>query len=644
MASYAEYPTTQAHDNNNNDFILYPRQHSVWEYPGTSQTYNPISSYPEPSFGSSGALFDYSFLQAFSSLPRSQDLAGSIQATQQGLKHNLYPHGFTASPAHSAVHSFDANPPVLSSNSDSGASVQSTSSSAMGSPSMNPGHPLVWATNHGLGIIPTIVQPETSGYDVMATNSFNFESIRANDKSSSCVDPHLINTYSPTPYTAAPYTELSVAQSPQSLVFANPPSPSLSQTSVHSVQQQRAPSRAMRKSGSQSPYLRTASWAPYPINATPMPRRPSISSRVSQSSFSDGDSAAKGLCPMPDCGRSFKDLKAHMLTHQPSRPEKCPIGTCEYHLKGFARKYDKNRHTLTHYKGTMVCGFCPGSGSSAEKSFNRADVFKRHLASVHGVDQTAPNSRKRSPTAKPRYGGIEDVRGTCSTCSVTFANAQEFYDHLDECVLRVVQQIEPSEDINQKLLSSVAEDNNVRETMNKHRLSNSIDYTIQSYDEENDFEDDEDDAAAIDDSNDETKSKAGSTNGKNNASDTSRVGLTFSRGGVALSNAAISSRKKRKNYPLAWGCAPEKMKMKKRVLCVYDGPRRLWKDDMMLDSDFEVRMKLPDGDGKSWVTDLDVQTLARAKALHNATDTERGPWIEDGQLRELWDDLDPSTS
>ncbi|KAK5151175.1 hypothetical protein LTR04_006643, partial [Oleoguttula sp. CCFEE 6159] len=479
----------------------------------------------------------------------------------------------------------------------------------MGSPSMNPGHPLAWTTNHGLGIIPTIIQPRNPGYDVMVTNSFNFESIQANDKSSSCVDPHLINPYSPTPYTTAPYTELSVAQSPQTLVFANPPSPALSQTSVHSVQQQRAPSRAMKKSSSQSPYLRTASWAPYPTNATPMPRRPSTSSRVSQSSFSDGDSAAKGLCPMPDCGRSFKDLKAHMLTHQPSRPEKCPIGTCEYHLKGFARKYDKNRHTLTHYKGTMVCGFCPGSGSSAEKSFNRADVFKRHLASVHGVDQTAPNSRKRSPTAKPRYGGIEDVRGICSTCSVTFANAQECYDHLDECVLRVVQQIEPSEDINQKLLSSVVEDNNVRETMNKHRLSNSVDYTYQSYDEENEFEDDEDDAAAVDDSNDETygsrtsssrhvsgkgsiksrkdrkdssvvshvgggstssssvsKPRAGSTNGKNNASDTSRVGLTLSRGGVALPNAATSSRKKRKNYPLAWGCAAEKMKMKKRVL------------------------------------------------------------------------------
>jgi hypothetical protein len=72
------------------------------------------------------------------------------------------------------------------------------------------------------------------------------------------------------------------------------------------------------------------------------------------------------------------------------------------------------------------------------------------------------------------------------------------------------------------------------------------------------------------------------------------------------------------------------MKMKKRVLCVYDGQRRLWKDDMMLDQEFEVRVKL--ADGKSYVTDLDVQTLERAKALHGATEEEKGPWVPDNVI------------
>ncbi|KAK0315350.1 FACT complex subunit [Friedmanniomyces endolithicus] len=86
--------------------------------------------------------------------------------------------------------------------------------------------------------------------------------------------------------------------------------------------------------------------------------------------------------------------------------------------------------------------------------------------------------------------------------------------------------------------------------------------------------------------------------------------------------------KRRKNYPLSWGAAPEKMKMKKRVLCVYEGQRRLWKDDMMLDADNEVRIPLVgEGvDGRAWITDLDVLTLRRAEGVLNATAEEKGPW------------------
>lgn len=65
--------------------------------------------------------------------------------------------------------------------------------------------------------------------------------------------------------------------------------------------------------------------------------------------------------------------------------------------------------------------------------------------------------------------------------------------------------------------------------------------------------------------------------------------------------------------------------MKKRVMTCWDGGRRLVKDDMMLDSEFEVRMALPNvGDG-AYVTDLDVQSLRRADAIHAATEEEKGP-------------------
>ncbi|KAH7412836.1 hypothetical protein BKA64DRAFT_339058 [Cadophora sp. MPI-SDFR-AT-0126] len=123
------------------------------------------------------------------------------------------------------------------------------------------------------------------------------------------------------------------------------------------------------------------------------------------------------------------------------RPEKCPIPTCEYHVKGFERKYDKDQHTLTHHTGTMVCGFCPGSGSAAEKSFNRADVFKRHFVAVHAAVSTPLRSRKVGfgKTTKLLPVNAAGATGKCSTCTKTFSDAQDFYDHIDDCLLRLVQ-------------------------------------------------------------------------------------------------------------------------------------------------------------------------------------------------------------
>ena len=379
------------------------------------------------------------------------------------------------------------------------------------------------------------------------------------------------------------------------------------------------------KAGSQSPYLSSQQYSAYPYP----PRRPSVVSHHSYSSqdnFSSEESREKGRCTYPECGKVFKDLKAHMLTHQNERPEKCPIQTCDYHVKGFARKYDKNRHTLTHYKGTMVCGFCPGSGSAAEKSFNRADVFKRHLTSVHAVEQTPPNSRKKTSgsinSGKKLSGYPPDATGKCSTCSATFSNAQDFYEHLDDCVLRIVQQEEPSEAINARRLAEVEADHAVHETLRNNALPTT---TSNVYSADEDEDEDE-----LDDENDDDFSlrAKSSRKGRGNRNPANGVqksrGLTHSKGGVTLNS---KGRKKRKDYPSSWGCPGSQMKMKKRVLCVFDGARRLWKDDMMLDTDYEVRMKL--GDDKAYVTDLDVQTMRRADGFHNATEEEKGQWIAD---------------
>ena len=285
-----------------------------------------------------------------------------------------------------------------------------------------------------------------------------------------------------------------------------PPSPAASEAS--SQDSHRAGSARFR-SGTTSPYRHAASYQPYPQNLEA--RRFSMASSHSRNSLEspgsnnygfDDDGKERTRCPHPDCGRPFKDLKAHMLTHQSERPEKCPIATCSYHQKGFARKYDKNRHTLTHYKGNMVCGFCPGSGSASEKSFNRADVFKRHLTSVHSVEQTPPNSRKKnsnSSTNKKSSTQAVDATGKCSTCSANFKNPQDFYEHLDDCVLRVVQQEEPSEVINEHHLSGLMNDEDVQETMDRHMIPTATDYFHNTTSFDNDEQDE-----AFDDFKDES--------------------------------------------------------------------------------------------------------------------------------------------
>lgn len=170
--------------------------------------------------------------------------------------------------------------------------------------------------------------------------------------------------------------------------------------------------------------------------------RPSAASAHSQyGQESLHDKTSRGICPIPTCGAHFKDLKAHMLIHQNERPEKCPDPSYQYHTKGFARRYDRNRHVLTHYTGTIVCGLCPGSGTSAEKSFTRVDIFKRHLTSVHGAEQTLPKSRRRANPERSSETANHGGTGECSTCGNTFSRVQDFYDHLDDCMLSDIQDL-----------------------------------------------------------------------------------------------------------------------------------------------------------------------------------------------------------
>ncbi|KAK9578363.1 hypothetical protein V6Z92_009040 [Aspergillus fumigatus] len=530
---------------------------------------------------------------------------------------------------------YSTEPYMSGLSSASGPSIASASSSAIGSPYSCTAHtfPESWVdTNHGIGL-PAAVMDEFFPNEFMGS-SLEADHTYQRKGPDDFVDPSLIQPVHQYPNYSTPiisfpeHSNFSAncgffLQSPDQShlpVAENYSADHLSQTGL-------AVSSPMPNSGphsrSVSIYDRRSS-----ISSTNS-RRSQLSPAASVADFEE--SKEKGRCPHPDCGRVFKDLKAHMLTHQSERPEKCPIVTCEYHVKGFARKYDKNRHTLTHYKGTMVCGFCPGSGSPAEKSFNRADVFKRHLTSVHGVEQTPPNCRKRSPGAssvKKVSDYCQDATGKCSTCSATFSNAQDFYEHLDDCVLRVVQQVEPSEVINQQRLAEVDCDEEVKKTMEKHKLLDA------AGDVDDEPEEDDDDYNEL---NLQLRSSKGAfKSNKANSSLGSRP-IMGNHNAVTKNGKARATISKRRNnrdrYPPSWGCPSSSMKTKKRVLCVFDGQRRLWKDEMMLDNEFEVRLKLPGGAGdgtnrEAYITDLDVETLKRAEGVLSANEDEKGPWLE----------------
>ncbi|KAI9779761.1 MAG: hypothetical protein M1816_003430 [Peltula sp. TS41687] len=470
------------------------------------------------------------------------------------------------------------------------------------------------------------------------------------------VDPSLIQPFrSPTsqsPTPVLPVGEMSELQPPR-LPAHHSISPEPSRSSLANYRR----GSANIKAGSQTPYLHTRTYQPYPSS-----RRHSTSSRLSHtgspitgSGESEGDeSKTRGRCPHPDCGKVFRDLKSHILTHQAERPEKCPIQTCEYSHRGFARRYDRNRHTLTHYKGTMVCGFCPGSGSVAEKSFNRADVFKRHLMSVHHVEQTPPNSRKKSSAGvvsetKRSSSFPRDVTGKCSTCSETFNNAQDFYEHLDDCVLRVVQQEDPGEAINERHLASMDRDEAVIETFRGHALLTDAETIAPTPDmlalreagEDNNERRAREEArlepwprepasyqshfghprgvhSRPGDGNDIGRASAILTGGRTR-------GHVLQRGGIR--GVIKSSKKRRKEYPTSWGCSPEQMRMKRRVFCVFDGSTRLCKDEMMLDRELEVRVSL--GDSGAYVTDLDVETLKRVQAFEKTPEVTEAGWTLD---------------
>jgi hypothetical protein len=88
-------------------------------------------------------------------------------------------------------------------------------------------------------------------------------------------------------------------------------------------------------------------------------------------------------CPYPECREIFKDLKAHMLTHQNARSGKYPSQSY---------KDEKNHGSSSLCNGKMPCTFSTDSGFESTvppESVNGADSFRGHFRSADNFEQAS---------------------------------------------------------------------------------------------------------------------------------------------------------------------------------------------------------------------------------------------------------------
>ncbi|KAK5713278.1 hypothetical protein LTR17_017693 [Elasticomyces elasticus] len=172
MATYAEYQQQTMASNENNDFQLFP-----YTWTG-EQTYLPTTTYDDQGYIYSTASDSYAAQQAYAH-PVQDQFTFNTDSFQPS-KHHLQAPGSTYSPANSASHSFDfQNPPMLSSTSDSGASIQSATSSGMNSPHQQSND---WSQQANMNMLPGIVHHDNVAQDLFATTGLDYETIPVTDK------------------------------------------------------------------------------------------------------------------------------------------------------------------------------------------------------------------------------------------------------------------------------------------------------------------------------------------------------------------------------------------------------------------------------------------------------------------------------
>ncbi|RAL63387.1 hypothetical protein DID88_003811 [Monilinia fructigena] len=232
------------------------------------------------------------------------------------------------------------------------------------------------------------------------------------------------------------------------------------------------------------------------------------------------------------------------------------------------------------------------SGSAAEKSFNRADVFKRHLLQSMLLSKPHRTVGRRLPQTLTMERNSLDMHQMLPESALPVPRPLAMLKTSTSILMTVSSALFNKRSHPRPSTLAVLQKSNKIMMFMKPPPQQRLPVTTNVYSTAED-----DDEEEVDDENDDDYSLRVRTSrkGRQNRNPPNGVqksrGMTHSKGGVTLNT------KGRKKH------------------------------DMMFDTDFEVRIKL--GDEKAYVTDLDVQTMRRAEAFHNATEEEKGPWIAD---------------
>lgn len=143
---------------------------------------------------------NYSFYETFFSTPDFSYPHGygqqhwDAQLASQDLRYfHQHSHNGSSSgsPARSASHASEYNPPTLSASSESGTSLKSTTSSAVASPSIrsvNNNQPGVWTQlHHGSEFHPPILQNQYYFDEALSTNNTEFGTVVVQDNVPNCI-------------------------------------------------------------------------------------------------------------------------------------------------------------------------------------------------------------------------------------------------------------------------------------------------------------------------------------------------------------------------------------------------------------------------------------------------------------------------